>query len=179
MNSINNLIFTIIYYLFMFILPIYFYLKFKNKVSPFSYLKLNNKPLKGIVIGLLISLIYLLLLIIRNYIYGWKPINLNIGVLWINILLVGIFEEVPFRGFVLQKLQDRTSFLTANIMTTLLFVFMHYPLWILTGIDILQSSISIAFISFIFGYVYKEFNSLWVPIICHSIFNMSTWIGLK
>ncbi|MGE5627769.1 MAG: lysostaphin resistance A-like protein [Solirubrobacterales bacterium] len=179
MYSLRYLSLTLTYYIVIFILPISFYLRLKDKINPLNYLKLNNRPLKEIAIGLLLSLLYIILLIIRNYIYGWKTINFNIGLLWINVLLIGILEEVPFRGFILQKLQSRTSFLTANIITTLLFVVMHYPLWLSTGTDLLQSSASIAFISIILGYIYKEFDSLWSPIICHSIFNMSIWIGLK
>jgi membrane protease YdiL (CAAX protease family) len=106
-------------------------------------------------------------------------VNLNIGVLWIGVLFVGILEEIPFRGFLLQKLQNRTGFLTANIITTVMFIVIHYPIWVSTGTNILQTSLALSFISFILGYLFKEFDSLWLPIICHSVFNMSIWIGLK
>ena len=179
MYNMNQLLISLSYYLFLFILPVFLYIKFKDKLNPISYLKLDNKPLRGIAIGLCLSLIFLLFLIIKNNLYGWKPLNYDIGLLWISVLLIGILEEVPFRGFILQKLMGKTNFLTANIITTLLFIFMHYPIWILTGADIFKSTISGALISLIFGYLFVEYDSLWIPIICHSAFNMSIWINLK
>uniref|UniRef100_UPI00403F8EAF CPBP family glutamic-type intramembrane protease n=1 Tax=Niallia sp. XMNu-256 TaxID=3082444 RepID=UPI00403F8EAF len=43
---------------------------------------------------------------------------------WLNtILLVGVTEEIVFRGFLLRKLMGSFKFWVANTITSLLFVF--------------------------------------------------------
>lgn len=177
MDKFSEIMLTLGLYFFLFLLPIFLYLKLKSKVNPLTYLKLNNKPLKGITIGVFLSITYIIILTIRNYILGEKSVSWNIGVLWFSIITVGFLEEIPFRGFILQNLESKISFWTANILTTLLFVVMHYSTWISSN-DFF-SCFSIAFMSLLFGYIYKESDSLWVPIICHSVYNMTIWVGMK
>ncbi|MBK1813740.1 CPBP family intramembrane metalloprotease [Clostridium sp. YIM B02505] len=179
MYNIGYLILSFLYYFLFFIIPIYCRLKFKDKVSPTSFLKLSNSPAKGVLIGLLLSSIYILLLLIKNLITGWKTPNFNIGVLWISFLFVGILEEIPFRGFLLQKLKSKTGFFIANLITSFLFVIMHYPLWISNNINLIHSSISIYIVSLLYGYIFNEFDSLWITIVCHSFFNLTTWLGFR
>ncbi|WP_406770891.1 CPBP family intramembrane glutamic endopeptidase [Candidatus Clostridium stratigraminis] len=119
------------------------------------------------------------MLIVKNELTDRRPINLSIGIMWVSVFLVGIFEEVPFRGFLLQKLCKKLNFIQANIITTLLFVLIHIPEWIYSGADIIKSSFTVSIVSLVLGYLFKEYDSLWIPIVCHSIFNFTTWIGLK
>lgn len=165
-------------YIFVLILPVMLYLKFIDKVNPLEYLKLNRNIKKSFIKGFIISFLYLSILIIKRMILGWQIINFNIGVFWINGLLVGILEEIPFRGFVIQKLMNNKNFIAANLLTTILFIIIHIPNWLLTGVNIMYSVISLIVVSIVLGYLFKETDSLWVPIICHSIFNLSIWIGL-
>ncbi|MFL0269930.1 CPBP family intramembrane glutamic endopeptidase [Clostridium sp. WILCCON 0202] len=178
-NSIKLEIIGILIYLLLFIIPIITYLKFKEKVNPIAALKLSNKPIRNILKAVLISLVYILLLTIKNEFTDRKPINLNIGIMWVSVFLVGTFEEIPFRGFLLQKLWKKINFVQANIVTTLLFVLIHIPEWIYSGADIIKSSFTVSIVSLVLGYLFKEYDSLWIPIVCHSIFNFTTWIGLK
>lgn len=178
-NSIKLEIIGILIYLLLFIVPVITYLKFKEKVNPLSALKLRDKPIKNILKAILISLVYILLLTIKNELTDRNPINLNIGVMWVSVLLVGTFEEIPFRGFLLQKLWNKLNFVQANIVTTILFVLIHIPEWIYSGADIIKSSFTVSIVSLVLGYLFKEYDSLWIPIVCHSIFNFTTWIGLK
>ncbi|MBX4265663.1 CPBP family intramembrane metalloprotease (plasmid) [Clostridium estertheticum] len=161
-------------YLLFFITPVILYLKLKDKVNPIEFLKLNN----NIKDGLFISILFVIVLIVKRFIVGGEPINLNIGILWVSGSLVGIFEEIPFRGFVLQKLLNHMDFILANLLTTVLFVSIHIPIWILSDVNIVSSIKSIFIVSLILGYLFHEYNSLWVPIMCHSIFNICIWIGL-
>lgn len=166
-------------YLFIFIIPIILYLKLRDKVNPFEYLKLKDNLFKGILTGFFISTIFIISLIIKNIIVQDRPINLNIGILWISGLLVGILEEIPFRGFILQKLLKHFHFWLANLLTTILFVTIHIPIWLSSQTDLMGSIISISLVSLVLGYLFKEYDSLWVPITVHSIFNLATWIGLR
>ncbi len=179
MINLTLFIFTLLFYLFIFILPVVLYIKLKDKTDPLDYLKLKNNPLKGILTGFLISIIFISLLIIKNILIGWKHINLNIGIFWVSGLSVGILEEIPFRGFLMQKLLKQTNFLTANLLTTILFVILHIPTWLFSHNNIMSSAITISLASLVLGYLFREYKSLWVPIIFHSIFNLCTWIGLR
>ncbi|MDP4177187.1 MAG: CPBP family intramembrane metalloprotease [Bacillota bacterium] len=166
-------------YLFIFVLPTILYLKLRDKVNPLEFLKLNQNIKSGILKGLSISILFLILLIIKkSVLYGFKSINFNIGILWISGLTVGIFEEIPFRGFLLQKLMKRMRFIKSNLITSILFTSIHIPIWLFSGTNIFNSINTLIIVSFILGYLFKESDSLWVPIICHSVFNLSIWIGV-
>ncbi|MBD7910144.1 CPBP family intramembrane metalloprotease [Clostridium sp. Sa3CVN1] len=165
-------------YIFIFIVPVFIYIYKVEKTNPFEYLKLTKNSLKGILIGTIVSLMLIGLLIIKNILIGSFHMNFNIGILWISGMLVGFLEEIPVRGFLLQKLDSKYSFWTANLITTFIFTSLHIPTWINSGTNILQSSITTAMVSLAFGYLFKEYKSLWVTIICHSVFNLCIWIGL-
>lgn len=169
----------LIVYIFIFILPVFIYLKLNDKIDPLEFLKLNRNVRSGIVTGLLLSFLFLFTLLLKRIVLGqWISINFNIGILWISGLTVGIFEEIPFRGFILQKFMSRMHFITANLITSVLFTTIHLPIWILSGNNILDSIKGLLFISLILGHMFKESDSLWVPIICHSAFNLSIWLGI-
>ncbi|WP_438824400.1 lysostaphin resistance A-like protein [Bacillus sp. JJ1533] len=92
------------------------------------------------------------------------------------MLLVGITEEIVFRGFLLRKLMDSFRFWIANTITSFLFVSIHFPIWFYKGLFefpyILSSIISVFVMGIIFGFVYKKSNSLWSVIIIHSLYNL-------
>jgi uncharacterized protein len=169
---------SLLIYLFVSIIPVVLYLKFHDKVRPIEFLKINNDIKKNILKGLLISTAFIIVLIIKNIIFGWKVINFNIGLLWISGLLVGLFEEIPVRGFIFQKLLLRRSFIFANLSTTILFIILHIPIWLINNVNIIDSIKSMFLVSLVLGYLFKEYKSLWIPIICHSIFNLCIWVGL-
>lgn len=179
MYNISELIIGVLAYLILFIIPIFFYLKFKNKVNPLIYLKLLGNSKQGILIGIIISSIFIILLFYKNGNNTFILNKLDIGTLWISGLLVGFFEEIPFRGFLLQKLSDNMKFWKANILTTLIFALFHIPTWLINfNGDIIQSAVNISIVSLALGYLFKEYNSLWIPIICHSVFNLCIWMKL-
>lgn len=178
-NQKELFVLGLLIYVFIFILPVFIYLKLNDKMDPLEFLKLNKKVRSGILTGLLLSVLFLLTLILKRILLGqWISINYNIGILWICGLTVGIFEEIPFRGFILQKFMCRMHFITANLITSILFIIIHLPIWVLSGNNILDSIKCLLFISLILGYMFKESDSLWVPIICHSVFNLSIWLGI-
>ena len=80
-----------------------------------------------------------------------------------------------FRGFILNKLMDRTSFWKANLITSLLFVAIHIPFWLyargLTG-EVAFVLGGVMVVSLILGYFFKKFDSLIPPILAHVINNM-------
>ena len=101
MININSFIWSILIYLGLVIIPIFLYLKLKNKVNPLVYLKIIGNSKQGVIIGIIVSSIFIILLIAKNAITRVDSIHFDLGLLWISGLLVGFFEEVPFRGFLL------------------------------------------------------------------------------
>jgi uncharacterized protein len=164
--------------LLIMVIPVLMYLKYIDKGNPFEYLKLKTNKTNGIKWGIIIGLGFIIYLLIRGFLSGVININFNIGIYyWIGGLLVGFVEEVPFRGFLLQKLQECFGFWKANLITALIFVLYHYPKLIYqSSKGILMNSILILILGLIFGYTFKKSKSLWTVIIAHSLFDLAGWI---
>lgn len=152
-----------------------------TRVNPFVYLKLEKNVLKGIVWGVLIGACILGLNILRVYAFtGRIGLNLNISrdFWWRGIILVGLSEEVVFRGFILQKINERAGFWTANSISGVLFVIVHIIGWvILNQFDFPAKAMDMA-VLFIFsllqGFVLKKTKSLWACMIVHSFNNFTS-----
>ena len=87
-------------------------------------------------------------------------------------------EEIPIRGFLLKKISTRIGFGRGNVVTSVIFLILHFPKWIYLGEISLRNMAINFFMSLIFGYLVEEYNSLWPSIICHSTLNISIYIGL-
>ncbi len=177
-NTVLSVVFDVLKRLMIWSLPVLLLLK-----NPFDYLKLNENFLKGVMVGLFIGISLLLLRAGGLYLFkGSVEIDLDLPphVWWSVIIFVGFSEEVVFRGYLLQKIQEISSFWTANIATTGLFILMHVPYWVFVlkydfSYDMLSHSLSILWLSLLFGFVFKKTNSLWACIVIHSINNFMTF----
>ena len=178
MDNIGSFFWSLFINLILFVIPVIVYLKLKDKVNPLTYLKIVGNFKKGIAIGGGVSAAFIILLVTKNSMTQVRQINLDLGLLWISALLVGFIEEIPFRGFLLQKLSSKMKFWKANILTTVIFILFHIPTWIYTNTDMLKSVVNVAMVSLVLGYLFKEYKSLWIAIICHFLFNLSIWIGV-
>ncbi|MDS0526339.1 CPBP family intramembrane metalloprotease [Clostridium sp. SHJSY1] len=174
----KNLILGIFLYLIVFNIPVFIYIYKVDRINPLKYLKLTENPFKGILVGFIVSIMLVILLVLKNIVNGTNYVNFNIGILWLSGTMVGFLEEIPVRGFLFQKLECKMNFWLANILTTIIFVSLHIPTWINSSTNIIQSSITTTMVSLVFGYLFKEYKSLWTTIICHSVFNLCIWIGL-
>lgn len=158
------------------VIPVILLVKIMEKSKPFSYLQLHHNFRKGLKWTGWISLALMFYFVI-NLIVFKNNIDFQIGFNgWLNtILLVGITEEIVFRGFLLRKLMDSFKFWIANTITALLFVSIHFPIWFYKGLFefpyILNSILTVFMLSIIFGFVYKKSKSLWSVIIIHSLYN--------
>lgn len=97
----------------------------------------------------------------------------------ITVLTVGIFEESLFRGWFFNAIAHFTSERKANLMTSFLFVFAHYPSWIFRGYGsttILSRSIIIYVLSLIFGWIFRKSRSIWTGAIFHSFWDFISFI---
>ena len=178
-TNIYNFVFYVVFYIIAVIVPVIYYIRYIVKENPIEYLKLKKNCIKGIIVGSSISVVFILILLVIKYLtLGVNSINLNIGYLWIYGILSGIMEEIPIRGFLLKKISTSIGFLRGNVVTSVIFLTLHFPKWIYLGEISLRSMAINFFMSLIFGYLVKEYNSLWPSIICHSTLNITIYIGL-
>lgn len=136
------------------VLPVMLYLRYVDGVEPIGYLKLNQNIRRGIFIGVALTVMNLTGSIAR---FGpphptWQSVTWN-SVLGTS-MLVGVIEEIPYRGFMLQKFTERVGFWLANLITSVLFLAVHLPGW--TSLHMLSPERAASV--FIFGAVMTAAN---------------------
>ena len=155
--------------LLLWVMPVFVYLRFIDQVHPVAYLKLNCYWKRGILLGLALSLLNFFGLLLR---FGPPHPSLH-AVTWNSVLstsiLIGLFEEIPFRGFVFQKLQERFPFWIANLLSSLLFLGIHLPGWIMLHALTWSNVLSILVLGVLFAAIFYCSKTLWSSIITHSL----------
>ncbi|MDU4960364.1 MAG: type II CAAX endopeptidase family protein [Sporomusaceae bacterium] len=102
---------------------------------------------------------------------------------WLGgVILVGFTEEVLFRGYFLQRLITCFPFWMANVITSVLFLLIHFPGWYAHSAQMAQGVFEwLLLMAFIFGFSLAEgwslrkSNSLWPCIIMHSLNNFMSY----
>jgi uncharacterized protein len=160
--------------LLFWIVPTFLYIQFVEHQNPLTYLKLSTNIMKGLLWGLAGMLFFVVVelsLILRH-----AP-HLQFGAdTWLNvILLVGFMEEIPFRGFLFQKLETFFGVIGAVLVSSLLFALIHAPLWMSTGQSvpaILINLFNIILVAIVLCIALKISGSLWSCIIMHVFYNL-------
>jgi uncharacterized protein len=160
---------NITFRLLVWVLPVFLYLRHIDHVNPVEYLKLKQNWKQGIIIGIVLSILIFLGSMVRH---GLPHPTLQ-SLTWNNVLstslLIGFIEEIPFRGFILQKFEERYGFWMANLISSLLFLGIHLPGWISLHLLRADSVISVFIFGVVMAIVFKYGKSLWGPIIAHSL----------
>jgi membrane protease YdiL (CAAX protease family) len=155
--------------LVIWILPVFAYLRYVDRVNPIAYLKLRQHWRRGVLVALIFSLLNFGLTALQHGL----PHHRSAAISWNSILstslLIGFVEEIPYRGFVFQKLHERFSLTVATLVSSLLFFAIHLPGWI----SLHLFSVATAVFVFVFGILMvvllRYAKSLWAPIIAHSL----------
>jgi membrane protease YdiL (CAAX protease family) len=151
------------------VLPVFLYLRYIDRVDPLAYLKLRQHWLRGVLIGLGVSVIILLLALVQH----GAPHGGARGLTWNSVLstslLIGFVEEIPYRGFIFQKLCDWMSRKSAVAISSLLFVAIHLPGWISLHLFALHSLIFVFVFGVLMAILFIFTKSLWAPIVSHSL----------
>ena len=158
------------------IVPVFLYLRYVDGVDPLRYLKLTDHVRRGIVVAVALTLVNFLGTVLR---FGLPHPTMD-RVTWNSVLgtslLIGFIEEIPYRGFILQKLNERVDFWLANLISSLLFLAIHLPGW--TALHMLRADTAVTV--FVFGFVmalaFRYSRSLWAPIIAHSANDFLTFV---
>lgn len=102
---------------------------------------------------------------------NFKPILL-IG----SVLVAGIAEEVVFRGFILNALVTKMKKWPAMLITALLFLVVHFPIWMYHGIFVSNlltgTFVLIMALSVLFSWAFLKSKTIFVPILLHMCWNL-------
>ncbi len=162
--------------LLLWVVPIFCYLYYIKKENPWSYLKLTTSPKKG-VLWMSLAILYYLLTNLYTHIFQGAQFHFALSPdVWINgIIFVGFIEEIPFRGLLFQKLHALLGFWQASMLSSLLFLLIHIPGWMVDGRTLFPNTLYTMGFIFLFGIVMcvvlKCSNSLWICIFIHSLNN--------
>ena len=155
--------------LLVWVLPVFLYLRFVDGTNPVEYLKLREHWKRGLLVGLAVSVL--------NFAGTWarfgRPHLSAQYVTWNSVVgtsfLIGFVEEIPFRGFVLQKFEERFGFWVANLISSLLFLGVHLPGWISLHLLNAPTVVSVFVFGAVMAILFKLSKSLWACIVAHSL----------
>jgi uncharacterized protein len=150
----------------------------------------NKLNLETVVLCILISafletfeilsnrfLLHKLLNISKNYFYEPKPINDEIILFLIYIVMAPLIEEILFRGIILKKMILKTGLIYYSILfSSLLFSLLHVSL--LNTVDSIPSMIHNFIFGIVSGLVLTKTNNIIYCIIMHSAVNL-IWFLLR
>jgi uncharacterized protein len=161
-------IINIAFRLVIWVLPVFWYLYKVDHVDPIEYLQLRYHWKRGSAAGGIFSVLNLATTLYRVDASQWHGPYITWNSVLSTSILIGLFEEIPFRGFILQKLEERFAFSVAVTLSSILFVVIHIPGWLLLG---MLSYFNVLFV-FVFGVLmallFRYSKSLWGPILAHS-----------
>ncbi len=143
----------------------------KPKEGIWGFLKLNQNVGKGVVVGLAGSLLLVLVFLV----FAPKPVGAHSLNGFFQVVLAGVIEEVAFRGYLLRKFQSWMDYNAAILLTSVLFVCIHLPLWLSMGNGVkvlLINAAAIFALSILLGLAVRLSNSLWASILIHTANNL-------
>lgn len=145
------------------------------RLRPFRYLKLTT-PInnRGLIFGAIVALAWFALVVIGESIIQHRTIADVLTARsseWLGILAGVLFspvcEEILFRGFVLNRLNESLSFWRSNLFASILFMLAHWPYWVskfgFSG-QVIKDSLNVLLLGCLFGWLMKKTNSLWPAI---------------
>jgi membrane protease YdiL (CAAX protease family) len=88
-------------------------------------------------------------------------------------LLHVLVEELGTRGFVLTWLSEGRSFARANLIASGLFVALHWPFFLVSGMGwlLLPASVVLFTLSLVLGWATKRSGSIWIAVVLHAANN--------
>jgi membrane protease YdiL (CAAX protease family) len=166
--------------LFFWLLPTFLYIRYVENEDPLTYLKLNTRVGWGILWGLVVALVVVVVILSNKYLLLHQHFHthgLTLDELLNQVLLVGLMEEVPFRGVVFQKLQDLVGFWWGAILAGLVFVELHIAYWVSLGrspVYLLDGALTIFIFTLVSCALLKCTRSLWSSIIFHMVYDFTS-----
>lgn len=101
----------------------------------------------------------------------WRPSDL-IG----SFLIVGITEELVFRGWILNALLVKFRTWVALLINSVLFLLIHFPIWYRTGTFVTSftsgSAFTVMILGILFGLLFIKSKNIFVPVIFHMFWDL-------
>ena len=164
------------------IVVIMIYKKHKNEEG-FVYFTFENKNKSILIITSIMYLIVITVSLCLLLFYG----IFNIEVFLSYIILIGISEELFFRGFIYKKILgiknawENKKYIPI-IVCSLLFCITHLSFFHLSFMENIRALIFPFLGGIIFNYLYEKSRNIMVPIMVHNIFNTfyyTVWVILN
>lgn len=94
----------------------------------------------------------------------------------IIVLFVGITEEMVFRGWLLNTMVSEKKKWVPVIINALLFLLIHFPVWIYEG-QFIENFVNLGFLSIIilsliFSWTFIKSKNIWIPILLHMYWDL-------
>lgn len=151
------------------VLPVFVYLRYVDRVKPVLYLKLRQHWRRGVLLALAFSAVNLSLTIAQRGLPHLHAAAFTWNSVLSTSLLVGFVEEIPYRGFIFQRLNEWFSFPGASLISSLLFLAIHLPGWFSLHLFKTQVAIFVFVFGVLMTVLLRYAQSLWAPIVSHSL----------
>lgn len=154
----------------------YLFVVYGEKQRFFTAINLKGQVLRGILVGLIGSLIPLSLMAMQ-VVFNHHTLHLSVNTLFgtLPVICAGLIEEIPFRGFLLRQCQTRMSLSAAIFLNAILFVGIHLPMWLSEGMhpsDMLHTGFQLLILAILFCLAVVYSKSLWSSILIHTVNNI-------
>lgn len=151
------------------VLPVFVYLRYVDRVKPSRYLKLTEHWRRGLLVALFFSSLNLLAYLAQHGVPQFRTAAFTWNSVLSTSLLIGFVEEVPYRGFIFQKLEEWVSFPYASLISSLLFLASHLPGWFSLRLFKIQNVIFVFVFGVLMALLLRYARSLWAPVVSHSL----------
>ena len=145
-------------------------------LRPLIYTKLTTRlDKRGSILGAIVAVVWLSLVVLVAAVLSHRSVEtILLQPEWLSIL-IGVFfspicEEILFRGFFLNQLNESFSFRKSSVLSALLFMLVHWPYWVSKfgfSAGVIKDSINVVLLGCLFGWLMKKSNSLWPAIGMH------------
>lgn len=140
--------------------------------------KVFSYSARSLLSGLLLGLVFFAFYSLRNMLNGGFRFSFDLSTdeLIGSVFFAAITEEIMYRGFILNTLVKKFGREWAIIVTSVLFAFMHLPVWLAGGsvvlLDILSKLLSTACIGYLLGWVFLRDKVIWGAVLAHGLHNL-------
>jgi membrane protease YdiL (CAAX protease family) len=154
--------------LVVWVAPVFGYLRYVDRTEPLGYLKLKDHVRRGVTVAVALTVLNLLGSLARYGVPHPTMQRVTFNSVLGTSFLIGFIEEIPYRGFMLQKFAERLGFWPATLLTSALFLLVHVPGWLALHTLRVDLAASIFIFGAVMAVVFRYADSLWAPIIAHS-----------
>lgn len=159
------------------VVPVFLVIKYYLEEDILEYLNFNKEILNGVFYGVVVSFLIFVVNAVNQLTSGTFNFNTNISLDDIvnTVFAAAIIEEILFRGFFIKEIEKRLGFWESNIIVSILFLMIHYPIWIYFGISItIFGQIFVFMLSIALGFINKATGTIYSSIVLHLFYNLIT-----